>query len=442
MSKTRTFMTSEQVKALSFEQAREALDEKRKNMAQIFEGKALHEIPAEDAADVKHLNAELTLIAERYDELAVLHDAKAASHNLSQWLRQPVSLLPVQAGPVEAPEFKDAGLQFIQSAAFKAAQAGDFRGSFQAHISSMYPEFSGLDFDADLSNAKGAKGALGSGGSGLDGEFDVENRRLPGIIGPVGERPLRVETLFPAAGMSGDLIPYMVETTTTKNAIEVSEGAAKSESMLSFTESSSPAQVVATYLPITRQLITDHPAMRGYVNGRLRYFVDARVDSQLLVGDGIAPNLKGILNIAGIQTQAKGADPVPDAIYKGMTKVRASSAGYYVEPDAAVFHPNDWQGVRLMRTTDGIYIWGSPADAGPDRIWGLRVLQTDALTENTGLVGAFRFGAMIFNRWEFGIRMAEQHSDDFTKNKVTLLAERRLAFPVFRPAAFCTVTGI
>jgi HK97 family phage major capsid protein len=125
-----------------------------------------------------------------------------------------------------------------------------------------------------------------------------------------------------------------------------------------------------------------------------------------------------------------------------MTKVRAASTGYFVEPDAYVTHPNDWTDVRLLRTADGIYIWGNPSEVGPERIWGLRVVQDTVIAENTGLVGSFATGGMIFNRWGLTVRVAEQHSDDFTKNKVTILAERRLALPIFRPAAFCTVTGI
>lgn len=441
---TVTYLTDEQIAALSYKEVGEALETKRDSLAAVFKDRDVHEIPEEEAREIKNQNDELTKLAERYDVLSENDKARQAAINLKDYLARPETAMYFPQGGPAPKEQKDidAGTLFLQSEAFKQAKNGNYGGAVNLPTSSMYPEFKAMEF-ADSTDPE-TKELLGTDDSltNVTREYDVQNIRRPGIIGPVGERPLRVEDLFPSSGMAGNAIPYMVETVTNNAAAETEEGAAKPESHLAFAESSSPAQVVANWIAVTRQIFSDEPALRGYVNGRLRTFVDQRVDLQLLVGDGIAPNLEGILNVTGIQTQAKGADPVPDAVYKGMTKVRAAATGYFVEPDAYVTHPNDWQEVRLLRTADGIYIWGSPADAGPDRIWGLRTVQTTAITENTGLVGAFGVGAMIFNRWGLTLRVAEQHGTDFTSNKLTILAERRLAFPVFRPAAFCTVTGI
>ena len=42
----------------------------------------------------------------------------------------------------------------------------------------------------------------------------------------------------------------------------------------------------------------------------------------MLSGSGTGQNLLGIYNTSGIQTQAKGADTIPDAIRKAITKAR------------------------------------------------------------------------------------------------------------------------
>jgi len=258
-----------------------------------------------------------------------------------------------------------------------------------------------------------------------------------GRIEPQPSRALTVLDVLAQGTTNQNSIVYMEETTATNLAAEAAEGAEKAESTLAFTERTSAVRTIATVLPITNQLLEDEAACRGYIDSRLVNFVRTRLDSQLLVGDGVAPNLLGLLVTPSVQTMAKGADPTPDAIGRAMDLIRVNG-GY--EPTAVVMHPNDWQSIRHLRTADGIYIWGSPADAGPASIWGLPVVVSSACTENTCLVGAFS-AAQLFIRQDVTLAISDSHSDFFIRNKVMLRAEMRAALCVFRPAAFCLVTG-
>jgi HK97 family phage major capsid protein len=151
------------------------------------------------------------------------------------------------------------------------------------------------------------------------------------------------------------------------------------------------------------------------------------------------PNLRGIINVPGIQTLAKGADPVPDVFFKAMTKIRVTGRAI---PTHHVMHPTDWQGIRLLRTADGVYIWGSPSEAGPERLWGLPVVQNDARAAGSGLTGSFQ-PSWISAFERAGVEIAVGYVNaQFGEGKRTVRADMRVALVVFRPAAFCDVTGL
>jgi hypothetical protein len=130
------------------------------------------------------------------------------------------------------------------------------------------------------------------------------------------------------------------------------------ESTFVFTERMGAIGKIGDSLPVTDEQLEDVAMMSGYVNSRLTFGVRQRFDRQTLIGNGTTPNLRGIANVAGIQTQARGVDPVPDSFFKAMTNIRVTGRAI---PTHHVIHPTDWQGVRLLRTADGVYVWGSPS---------------------------------------------------------------------------------
>jgi len=257
-------------------------------------------------------------------------------------------------------------------------------------------------------------------------------------------RPIQVTDLIPLGQTGQNAIVYMEETTFTNNAAEVAEStqaaaATYGEAALALTEQTSNVRKIGVWLPLSDEQLEDVPQVRSYVDARLRFMLRQRLDSQILVGNGTAPNLEGINNVSGIQTQAKGSDPTPDAIYKAMTLVRVTGRAM---PGAVIMHPNDWQDIRLLRTADGVYIWGNPSEPGPERIWGLPVAQSDAQTENTAVVGDFANFSMLFERRGIEVKITDSHDTFFINGKQAIRADFRVALVWFRPAAFCTVTGI
>jgi HK97 family phage major capsid protein len=135
--------------------------------------------------------------------------------------------------------------------------------------------------------------------------------------------------------------------------------------------------------------------MRSLLDNRLRFGLEARLDQQILVGDGISPNLQGVFTVSGIQTQAKGADSTANAIFKAMTLVRITGRAI---PDTIVMHGTDWQNIRLAQNAQGDYQFGPPTVVGADTMWGLPVVQSEALTVGNAVVGAFSTYSQLSTR--------------------------------------------
>jgi HK97 family phage major capsid protein len=296
------------------------------------------------------------------------------------------------------------------------------------------------------------KSGAGTKVKGQTVELDVELKTLmttaagwtpettrSGRLVESAQRPIQVTDLVPMDPTDQSAYVYMEETTFTNNAAEVAEGGTYGEAAFALTEQSSTVRKVGVWLPVTDEQLEDERAARAYIDRRLPFMARQRLDGQILVGNGTAPNLRGVNNVVGIQTQAKGADPVPDAVYKALVKVRVTGRAF---PNACVFHPNDWQDVRLLRTADGIYIWGNPSEAGPLRIWGVNVVESDAQTENTAVVGDWENFSLLAVKRGIEVQVTNSHSTFFIEGKQAIRADMRVALVFLRPAAFATVTGI
>lgn len=234
--------------------------------------------------------------------------------------------------------------------------------------------------------------------------------------------------------------PYMQETTYNPGAVvEKAEGVTFGEAELVVAEATEPIRKIPVFLPVTDESLDDSPQAREYIDARLSLMLNQRLELQLLVGDGSAPNISGYGDRAGIQTQAKASDPVFDAIFKAITKIE--TVGFAIA-DGIVMNPLDWEGIRLTRTTDGLYLLGNPAEIGPKSLFGLPVVTTTAQTENTALVGAFRDHSDLIERQGIEIKVSDSHAEFFSDGKQAIRATMRAGLAVYRESAFCEVTGI
>jgi HK97 family phage major capsid protein len=411
--------------------ARGTLLERSEKLDQLFQKKdpktGKPDWSAEDHEQFKSLNDEINALANEVRDLEQKEAIESANRERIAEYKKPQHPSRHSHGRPEGTdgaaafgedlgrarrEVKSVGQMVVESAEFKGRMRGVPIGV----------NFDDLDYKATMTTAAG---------------FAPFSPRGPDLV-PYPIRRVRLLDIMREVPTNAASIVYMEETTHTAGAAVVAEGAAKPESEYVFTQRTVLVEVIATLLPITDQQLDDVPQIRGLIDGMMAEDVARAEETQILTGTGTSPQLQGFLTKTGVQTQAKGADPGPSAVYKAITLVRFTG---FAEPDGVVFHPNDWQDIRLLQDTTGRYIWGDPWVPGPEMIWGVPVVVTPAETENTALVGAFRQYAYIARR--MGLRVEIGYvNDNFAKNLKTIKAETRIANVIRRPQAFCKVTGL
>jgi len=340
------------------------------------------------------------------EALVAINEAKARLDELEQKAAR-------GGGQPERP--KSAGRKFVEDEGVKAFLA-EVRGGKRVGCE-VKAIITSLTTDAD-----------GSAGDLLVPEYRP-------IVEPAN-RKLTVRDLLTPGRTSAMSIIYPKETGYTNSAATASEtsGAAKAQSEMKFDPATATVVTIAHWVLAHRNILDDVPALQSYINGRLRYGLGYVEDNALLNGAGGA-DINGIYTQATASTANLAVVVTPtflDVLRAAM--LQASLAN--IPPTGIVLNPTDWFKIETTKDTAGAYIIGNPAEGSQPRLWGLPVVETPAMTVDKFLVGAFKYGAQIFDREDARVEISTEDSDNFRKNLVTMLAEERLALAVYNTLAF------
>ena len=332
-------------------------------------------------------------------------------------------------------KMKSVGMQFDE---FKSLKEGLWNTRGQSDIAAAFAGMSQDEIKATFAT------------TGLTG-YD----RVPGIV-LQGVQVPRVADLIPQGETSQPTIRYVREVAFNPAAAATAEGALKPEAIWSVIEADAQVKKIAVLTKMTDELMEDFPAMRDYINQRMPFMVEIEEDNQLLNGTGVGANIRGVLNTTGILTHTQGFDvdettaiandSAIDAIFRAGTRVQFES---FFEPTGVVLNAFKWMNMRLLRTNTGdaaggvgrgLYLLGNPTDNnGPTSLWGYPLVPTTRVGLNVGVVAAWNLACQIFRRKGISVDMTNTNGDDYARNLVTVRAEERFAFPVYRPQAISKI---
>lgn len=350
-------------------------------------------------------------LKDQVDEaLTLMNEAKTRLDEVEQ--------KQARRGSDDVEQQKSLGQQMFESEQFKSfAENPRNGGRATLHIK---------DITSATTAAPGSAGAL------------TTPQTVPGIVAPPNQ-VLHIRDLIASGRTDSNSIEYIRETGFTNNAgAQTAEGALKAKSDLQFDDETVPVRTLAHWVKASRQILDDAAQLESYIGGRLMYGLKLVEDRQLLNGDGLTGNLKGIIPQA-----SAFADPASLANYTVMDQLRlAQLQAVLAEYPASghVLNPIDWAIMELSKDNEGRYIIGNPQGTANPTMWGLPVVSTQAMGVGKFLTGAFNMGAQVFDRQQTSITIATENEDDFVKNMITILCEERLALAVYRPEAFITGT--
>lgn len=264
--------------------------------------------------------------------------------------------------------------------------------------------------------------------------------RKPGIVGGA-VRQFRLEEVLNSAPTTSSSIEYTRENVFTNAAAETAEGGALPESSITFTLDNVPVQAVGHFIKISRQLAADNAALAAYINLRMKYGVDLKVENQIYAGNGTTPNLSGLSKSGNYTAHgytaaaltALGLSPTNRFDIIGKCLGDCWAADY--PANAILLNPADWWTMRLTKDSQGRYLLGDPDKEAPPMLFGTPVVQSNAVTADTFQVGAYNMAATKYDRESVIIELSDSDGDNFQKMLVTVRAVRRLALAVERPAS-------
>ncbi len=248
-------------------------------------------------------------------------------------------------------------------------------------------------------------------------------------------QPLVVRGLFGAETISGNALTYYKMGSMEGTFGTIAEGAKKSQVHFTTSQVTVALSKIAGFIKETDELLADWAFLETAIRGRLVYEFNKAVEDFLI---------STLIGTSGVQV---GQSTINfDNLLKAKQAVR-NETGYAA--DAILINPTDLETLLLIKDSNLQYMLGGPAygsygngayGANP-RIWGLPVVESNAVSAGQAIVGAFKAGSSVITKAGEGqrVEVANTDVDDFEYNRVTVRIEERLALATRVPAAFVLV---
>ena len=233
--------------------------------------------------------------------------------------------------------------------------------------------------------------------------------------------------LFSVATISGNAITYFLQGAYEGTPAVTAEGAKKTQNSTSFTGTTLALSKIAAFIKETDEILYDESFLASEVQNSLVYQL-GKVEDATVIG--------AIAGTTGIGAETYDGTNVTfaDGILNAILKVKADSA---YDASVVILNPSDIAALMTAKDSNKQYYgggyfvgaYGNGAYGIPSAIWGVQIFASSTVSSGQALVAA-KEAVKVWKKGGIDVRLYEQNEDDALYNRVTLLAEERLACAV------------
>nr|DAY72289.1 MAG TPA: major capsid protein [Caudoviricetes sp.] len=275
----------------------------------------------------------------------------------------------------------------------------------------------GVKFDVVV---KSSAPVMTTGGSPVAGGITIDDQ-----ISVAPRKRASIRDVANVASISTPSVVYAELKDVTGDAAWVPEGGLKPSMTASVETVTVSAGKVALTAKVTTEVLQDIPQLEREIEAEIINKIGLKEEDGIFNGTGSGGQIKGVgdlipaFSLTGIEVSK--SPNMYDAIVAAYTQIVSVSNMAY-SPNAIRMNPVDYANMQLTKNDNGDYI--RPFKIGDELITGLRVIQDPNVKLGSFQMGDFRY---LFIRDYVALSMSiGWENDDFTKNLVTILGEKRM----------------
>ena len=261
----------------------------------------------------------------------------------------------------------------------------------------------------------------------------VTGETIADIDREVAPQPTRraARDLFSVAQISGNAITYFLQDAYEGTPAVTAENAKKPQNSTGFTPKTLALSKIAAFIKETDEIINDAPFLASEVKNSLLYHLGVVEDSTLI---STVAGTSGILAGTYGSGSTSVAGDFADGILYAIKAVKGNSA---YDASAVIVNPADMFALQTAKDSNLQYIgggyftgaYGNGQYQTISAIWGVPVFESTAVSAGQALVVA-KQAVKVWAKGGVDVKLYEQNEDDAIYNRVTLLAEERIACAV------------